>query len=89
LIQQTVDYFITKAAELNHRFLNRFMISLSSNGLLYFDERVQKFIKKYSNRYRVLALIKTSKVDKDYKIDGAKEVLGLVLIKDKIRKEVI
>ena len=53
------------------------------------DEKYQKEIKKYSNKYRVLALIKTSKVDRDYKIDSNKELLGLILIKDKIRKEVI
>jgi sulfatase maturation enzyme AslB (radical SAM superfamily) len=48
LIQKIVDYFINKCTELNHRFLKYFMISISSNGLLYFSEEVQSFIKKYN-----------------------------------------
>ena len=46
LISKIVDYFILKCIENNHRFLYRFKISMASNGLLYFDEKVQNFIKK-------------------------------------------
>lgn len=49
LIQQTMDYFMGEGIRLNHRFLKYFMISISSNGLLYFDEKVQNFLKKYKN----------------------------------------
>lgn len=49
LIQQITDYFLSECIRLNHRLLKYFMISISSNGLLYFDERVQNFIKKYKN----------------------------------------
>lgn len=49
LIQQITDYFISECIKLNHRFLKYFMISISSNGLLYFDDKVQNFIKKYKN----------------------------------------
>ena len=49
LIQQIMDYFMSEGIKLNHRFLKYFMISISSNGLLYFDEKVQNFLKKYKN----------------------------------------
>ena len=50
VIEKTCNYFWHKALELHHRFADNFRISIISNGLLYFDERVQRFIKKYKNR---------------------------------------
>lgn len=50
LIEKTCDYFWHKALKLHHRFAENFRISMISNGLLYFDERVQRFIKKYKSR---------------------------------------
>lgn len=47
LIDKIMDYFIYQCVEKKHRFLDHFKISISSNGLLYFTEKVQKFIKKY------------------------------------------
>ena len=44
LIQKITDYFVNKSIKLNHRLLKYFMISVSTNGLLYFDEKVQNFI---------------------------------------------
>lgn len=49
LMDQIVDYFIKTAFKMHHRFLKYFAISISSNGLLYFNEQVQKFLKKYKN----------------------------------------
>lgn len=49
LINQICDYYFQEAIKLNHRFLKHTRISISSNGLLYFQEKVQKFIKKYQN----------------------------------------
>lgn len=46
LVDQIVDYFRWKAFELNHPWHKCYMVSFSSNGLLYFDENVQKFLKK-------------------------------------------
>lgn len=40
------DYFINKMIELNHPWLFRYKINIGSNGLLYFDEKVQNYIKK-------------------------------------------
>ena len=46
LIDQIVDYFRERTFILKHHWATNFMISISSNGMLYFDEKVQKFIKK-------------------------------------------
>ena len=40
LIERIVNYFVEQCIVLNHRFLNYFRISISSNGLLYFNEDV-------------------------------------------------
>lgn len=47
LIDQIVDYFIRAMIERQHPWATRYMISICSNGLLYFDEKVQKFIRKH------------------------------------------
>lgn len=49
LINQITDYFVSESIRLKHRLLKYFMISISSNGLLYFDEKVQNYLKKYKN----------------------------------------
>lgn len=46
LIDQIVDYFREQAILLNHPWANKFCISICSNGVLYTDERVQKFLQK-------------------------------------------
>ena len=51
LMDKVVDYFKSKAMELNHPWADRFMIGICSNGVLYEDERVQKFLLK--NRCRL------------------------------------
>lgn len=40
------DYFIKGMLRRDHRWLNRFRISISSNGTLYFDEKFQEYLKK-------------------------------------------
>lgn len=50
VIEQTCDYFWKKALELNHRFADTFRISIISNGVNYFNEEVQAFLKKYRDR---------------------------------------
>lgn len=44
LISDIVDYFRKKAIELNHRWATKYRISMSSNGTLYHDEKVQRFL---------------------------------------------
>lgn len=50
IIERTCDYFWHKALELQHPWADTFRISMISNGELYFDKRVQDFIKKYDKR---------------------------------------
>lgn len=50
LIEQICDYFFDKAIELHHPWASKFCISICSNGVLYFDEKVQKFLNKYRNK---------------------------------------
>ena len=44
LISQISDYMIDRMIELDHPWLTKFMISICSNGVLYFDEKVQQYI---------------------------------------------
>ena len=63
LIDKLTDYFIKECIRLHHPWATRFRISISSNGLLYFDEHVQNYIKKHHTH---LAL--------GISIDGTKEL---------------
>ena len=49
LIDQITDYFISQLILLQHPWATRFMISICSNGLLYFDPKVQKYLNKHKN----------------------------------------
>ena len=53
LIDQIMDYFIFKALDLNHRWAVRHMISISSNGVLYFDPKVTSFLRKHQGRVHI------------------------------------
>ena len=46
LLDKIVDYFKVRLIEEDHPWLEYFRVSMISNGVLYFDERVQNFIKK-------------------------------------------
>lgn len=48
LVDKLTDYFIQAMIDRNHKWLHRFRISICSNGVLYFDSRVQEYIKKHS-----------------------------------------
>lgn len=62
LIDQTMEYFLNKAIELDHRWQTQYMINISTNGTLGDDPRVQQFMKKYAGRLSI-----------GVTIDGAKE----------------
>ena len=47
LIQQIYEYFLDRAIELNHPWATLHRISICSNGVLYFDPKVQEFLNKY------------------------------------------
>lgn len=46
LIDEVVDYFRERAITLNHPWANKFCISICSNGVLYNDKKVQRFLQK-------------------------------------------
>ena len=53
LIDAAMDYFLHQALEKNHRWANKFMISMSSNGTHYFEQNVQAFMNKWNGRVSI------------------------------------
>lgn len=49
LMDQIMEYFIKRMIETNHPWQYNWRISISSNGTLYFEPKVQNFIKKWMN----------------------------------------
>lgn len=49
LIDKIMDYFIEQCFIRQHPWATRYVISLCSNGVLYFDPRVQRFFNKHRN----------------------------------------
>ena len=47
LIDKITDYFISQLILKDHPWATRFRISICSNGILYFDEKVQRYLKKH------------------------------------------
>lgn len=50
LIDRIVDYFLERAIAIDHRWQIQYVISMSTNGTLYFDPRVQRFLQKHDGR---------------------------------------
>lgn len=50
LIEQICDYFVTQAIEQCHPWATKYCISICSNGVLYRDKRVQRFLRRYKDR---------------------------------------
>lgn len=63
LIDKVTDYLYDRMIELNHPWRDKFMISICSNGVLYFDPKFQEYITK--NKYHLSFSIS---------IDGNKEL---------------
>ena len=68
LIDHLTDYFKLRAYELNHKWFSMYRISISTNGILYSTEKVQKYIKKNA-----------AKLSIGISIDGTKEKNDLTL----------
>lgn len=49
LIDKITDYFISQMILKGHPWATRHMINICSNGVLYFDPRVQAYLKKHQN----------------------------------------
>lgn len=60
------EYFIQQCYERDHVWLTNFRISISTNGLLYFEPNVQAFLEKYHNL-----------ISMNVTIDGPKDVHDL------------
>lgn len=63
LIDQIIDYFMEQAILLHHPWATRFRCSMSSNGTLYFNDDVQKFIQKHKSHLSI-----------GISVDGTKEL---------------
>ena len=50
LIEQITDYFRQRTIELNHPWQYSYMISICSNGVLYFNDSVQKYLQKHKGK---------------------------------------
>lgn len=48
-IDYATTYFIDKCLKEDHEWLYNFKISISSNGMKYFDSKVQNYLKKFHN----------------------------------------
>lgn len=48
-IEQIVEYFLSRMIELDHPWQNKIRFSMCSNGVLYFSEKFQTFLKKYND----------------------------------------
>jgi len=46
LVDELTDYFIQRMIELDHPWLNRYRLAFSSNGMCYFEPKVQKYLNK-------------------------------------------
>lgn len=49
LIDKITDYLFTTMIELNHPWIYKTRLSICSNGTLYFQPKVQEYIKKYNH----------------------------------------
>ncbi len=47
------DYFINQMIKLNHPWLFRYRINIGTNGTLYFQDKVQNYIKKHHNHLSI------------------------------------
>lgn len=55
LIDKITDYLLTSMIELKHPWVNKFKISICSNGTLYFNPKVQEYLQKY-NQFLALSI---------------------------------
>lgn len=61
LIDDIMKYFLDKAIRLKHRWAIHYMISISTNGIEYFNPKVQDFINRYGGRLSISITIDGNK----------------------------
>lgn len=49
LINQITEYFLDELIRLNHPWLNRIRFGITTNGTLYFEPKVQKYLNKFQD----------------------------------------
>lgn len=62
LIDKITDYFISEMYRLRHPWATRYMISICSNGLLYFDPKVQAYLNKHKHHLSFSVTVDGNKV---------------------------
>jgi len=65
LISDICDYFIRRMIELDHPWLNRFRFAISTNGTLYFEDKVQQFLRRHRNHTSLSVTIDGTKAMHD------------------------
>lgn len=65
LIDQIMDYFRETALSLGHRWATQYMISMSTNGMLYYEPKVQEFLHKNNGRVSISVTVDGNKETHD------------------------
>ena len=65
LIDMIVEYIEDRLQELKHHWMNNSSIRITTNGLLYCSEKVQKFVRKYKNILDISISIDGNKTKQD------------------------
>lgn len=65
LIDRVCDYFKARAFEENHPWFNSYRFSFSTNGLLYHDDRVQRYISKNKSHLSIQITIDGTRAKHD------------------------
>lgn len=53
LVEDILKYFILKSHQLNHRWKDRWRVSISTNGTLFENEEVRKFVEKWKDNLSI------------------------------------
>ena len=61
LMDQITDYWMDRTTELMHPWAEKFRISISSNGVAYFEPKVQEYLKKHANHLSLSVTIDGNK----------------------------
>lgn len=82
LIEKICDYIKTEMFRLNHRWFNAYMFSITTNGINYSSEKVQKFIEKNKDHLSIGITIdgtqKKHDLNRVYKNGGRGSYLDVV-----------
>ncbi|NFB54791.1 radical SAM peptide maturase, CXXX-repeat target family [Clostridium botulinum] len=65
LMDKIIDYIMMKTYKDNHPWFSFYRINISTNGILYNDEKVQKFLEKYKDKCSISISIDGNKEKHD------------------------